>query len=328
MLGNEHDNAEAGARPNDEERDQPHVPMRLSLARSSSSLTSPFRRFVGQAGLRNNCIYCHIGMKTTSKFLVLIGLLVGVLGVVFPTVLHGDSWQWPSVVTACSPSSSYIAQVTPGSGFGSYERAITNREDNAIVIVSVRPAPGITNLVWSGKLINPVAPVHVYVSDGGYLVTMDNWHNVGYGPVIAIYDPKGRLLRHWSLDELFTPEERGQFIHSVSSISWHSGAIFGRGAETNLLIVPAQILPDPAEAWGYPNPVSLPAPLLPQPIAVPATGKRSRPEGKELRFTLRNATLLTPPAAPGNAEPDSAARRSQPVRSETNQPPAAAGSGR
>ena len=34
-----------------------------------------------------------------SKFLVLIGRLIRVLGVLFPTVLHGDSWGPPSVVT-------------------------------------------------------------------------------------------------------------------------------------------------------------------------------------------------------------------------------------
>ena len=33
--------AEQDAGPNDEERDQPHVPMRSSLARSSSSVSSP-----------------------------------------------------------------------------------------------------------------------------------------------------------------------------------------------------------------------------------------------------------------------------------------------
>jgi hypothetical protein len=231
-------------------------------------------------------------MKTTSKFLVPNGLLASMLGVLSPPVLHGDSWVAPSVVTVSSPSSTYVAQVTPGSGFfGGYERAITNRESNASVIVSVCPAPGITNLVWSGKLINPAAPVEVYVSDGGYLVAMDNWHNVGYGPVIAIYDPKGRLLRHWGLDELFSPEERRQLRHSVSSIWWRTGkANFGGGTEANLLVVPAV--------------------------------------GKSFRFALTNGTVLTPSATPGQADQYGAANGSQPSRSETNAASRAAGSRR
>jgi hypothetical protein len=231
-------------------------------------------------------------MKTTSRCLVLNGLLASVLGVLFPTVLHSDTWALPSVVTVSSPSSNYIAQVTPGSGgYGGYERAITNRASNASVSVSACPAPGIKNLVWSGKLINPAAPVEVYISDGGYLVTMDNWHSVGYGPVIAIYNPKGQLLRHWGLDELFTPEEQRQLRHSVSSIWWRTGKeTFGRGTETNLLTVPAK--------------------------------------GKTLRFALTNATLLTPSATLGNAERNGAANGSQPIRSETNRTSSAAGSRR
>jgi hypothetical protein len=204
-------------------------------------------------------------MKTTSKFLVLNGLLVGMFAFLFPTILRADSWAMPSVVNVSSPSSNYIAQVRPGSGgYGGYEAAITNRENNASAIVSVRSAPGVTNRVWSGKLINAFAPVEVYVSDAGYLVTMDTWQEVGYGPVIAIYDPKGRLLRHWRLDELFTPEEKRGLRHSVSSIWWHAGqAHFGGGTETNVLIVPAV--------------------------------------GKTFRFALTNATLLTSSATPGNA---------------------------
>jgi hypothetical protein len=28
--------------------------------------------------------------------------------------------------------------------------------------------------------LNPVAPVEFLVADNGHLVTIDNWHNVGY----------------------------------------------------------------------------------------------------------------------------------------------------
>ncbi len=167
-------------------------------------------------------------------------LLAGMLTILFAPGVQADSWALPTVVTVTSPSSNYIAQVFPGSGgYGGYERALTNREANASVIVS-RLDQGVTNVVWTGKLINPCAPVQVYVSDTGYLVTMDNWHAVGYGPIVAIYDPKGRLVRHWSLEELFKPEERQQLETSVSSISWHAGkAYFVGGTDTNTLVVPA-----------------------------------------------------------------------------------------
>jgi hypothetical protein len=211
----------------------------------------------------------------------------------FAPALHADSWPLPVVVTVTSPSSNYIAQVFPGSrGYGGYADALTNRQDNASVILSVRLEHGITKVVWTGKLVNPAAPVEVYVSDAGYLVTMDNWHQVGHGSIVAIYDPKGHLLRHWTLEELFKPEERRQLSYSASSIWWHPSnkAHFGVGDETNTFVVPAV--------------------------------------AKSFRFALTNGTLLMPSPTLTNAEPGGPVNRSQPVRSETLRTSEPAGSGR
>jgi hypothetical protein len=96
-----------------------------------------------------------------------------------------------------------------------------------------------TNLVWQGKLLNPAAPVEVYVSDKGGLVTLDNWHQIGYGPILVIYDPTGRLVRYWELKDLYTDEEQMKLDRSVSSIQWHTGkARFGTGTAANTFIVP------------------------------------------------------------------------------------------
>jgi hypothetical protein len=45
-------------------------------------------------------------------------------------------------------------------------------------------------------LKNPVAPVDTLLSNAGYLVTFDNWHNAGYGQVVAIYGPREAGDRH------------------------------------------------------------------------------------------------------------------------------------
>jgi hypothetical protein len=39
-------------------------------------------------------------------------------------------------------------------------------------------------------LQNPISPVEAILTDTGYLVTFDNWHNFGYGKVVAIYRPR------------------------------------------------------------------------------------------------------------------------------------------
>lgn len=155
----------------------------------------------------------------------------------FQFVLQGDSWMLPGVIRVGSASRNYVAEVTPSFLL---QQGTEAGERNARAVVSACPAPGVTNVVWSGKLMNPMAPVSVLVSDGGHLVTMDEWHFMGSGTVIAIYDPKGRLLRQWTMEELFEPEEMSRLPRSVSSTWWHAGpARFGSGNQTNVLIVPA-----------------------------------------------------------------------------------------
>ena len=42
-------------------------------------------------------------------------------------------------------------------------------------------------LAATAPLLNPVAPVDFFVTDRGFLITLDNWHNLGYGKVVAFY---------------------------------------------------------------------------------------------------------------------------------------------
>ena len=75
-------------------------------------------------------------------------------------------------------------------------------------------------------LLNPVAPVEFFVTDQGYLLTLDNWHNLGYGKVVALYGPDGAAIKSYELADLFSPDEINGFEHSVSSIWWHKGAAY------------------------------------------------------------------------------------------------------
>jgi hypothetical protein len=45
------------------------------------------------------------------------------------------------------------------------------------------------------ELVNPVAPVEFFVSNDRYLATLDNWHNRGYGKVVAFYSPDGNHIK-------------------------------------------------------------------------------------------------------------------------------------
>lgn len=163
-------------------------------------------------------------------------------GMLLAASTQADTWMPPHPVAVSSPSKTFIAQVIPGDGNPwNHERTITNREHNATVRVSARQPIGTTNLVCGGKLVNPVAPTGVYISDEGNLVTLDNWHNVGYGPVVVFYGPKGQLLRYWELKDLLTFVQRIDSM-SASSIWWSTGEPrFGEGIRTNSLIVPSVV---------------------------------------------------------------------------------------
>jgi len=75
-------------------------------------------------------------------------------------------------------------------------------------------------------LLNPVAPVEFFVTDQGNLITLDNWHNRGYGKVLVLYGPDGSPIKSYELKDLFLEEEIRQFDHSVSSIAWHKGPAY------------------------------------------------------------------------------------------------------
>lgn len=62
--------------------------------------------------------------------------------------------------------------------------------------------------------LNPVAPVFAAVSNDGALVTLDNWHNMGFGPVLAIYSPSGAVIHSYTLEELYRPEQIGKFVRA------------------------------------------------------------------------------------------------------------------
>lgn len=79
---------------------------------------------------------------------------------------------------------------------------------------------------WTAPLSNRVAPVSALVSDSGrYVVTFDNWHQVGYGDdVVAVFDgSNGTLLWKYRLEDVLSNEELCQIKCSVSSRWWARG---------------------------------------------------------------------------------------------------------
>jgi len=70
------------------------------------------------------------------------------------------------------------------------------------------------------ELVNPVAPIQIAVANDGAMITLDNWHNVGYGAVVAIYAPDGKLRAKYGLADLFAARDLEKIGQSVSSRWW------------------------------------------------------------------------------------------------------------
>ncbi len=85
-------------------------------------------------------------------------------------------------------------------------------------------------------LFNPVAPVEYFVSNNGHLATLDNWHNLGYGKVVVLYNSNGKVIRSYELTDLFFPEEVEAFTKSVSSIHWRTNPTLIRPDQKTLLV--------------------------------------------------------------------------------------------
>lgn len=163
---------------------------------------------------------------------------VGVLLCACAAAARADSWPGAVVKEVFSESRDWFVRVVPGTSIGDtvgfesgpkgpYAKAEFYR----------RQADRSYRLMTERTLLNPVAPVAFFVTDRGYLATLDNWHNMGYGKIAAFYSPDGVLIRSYALSELFTAEEIGRFSESVSSIWWRKETTYVREGQQSLYVM-------------------------------------------------------------------------------------------
>jgi hypothetical protein len=148
-----------------------------------------------------------------------------------------DSWAAPRIREAFSESREHFVRVLPGESLGDvYGFAGGKRGKYARAEFYRRGADRSYRLAAETELLNPVAPVEFFVADDGRLATLDNWHNLGHGKVVSIYDAAARLVRAYELHELFPAAEAGGFPRSVSSIHWRKGPAYVRADQQTLLV--------------------------------------------------------------------------------------------
>lgn len=167
-----------------------------------------------------------------------------VLGVMLVVALAGpalgwaDQWSAPQTREVWSQSRDYFVRVVPGKGVGDtvgFRGAPTGPPATAELYRrerdrSYRP-------VWTISLVNPVAPVDLFLTDRGYVATLDNWHNMGHGKIVAFYSPAGKLIRAYALEDLFSAAEIEELRRSVSSIWWRKPAAYVREDQQTLYVM-------------------------------------------------------------------------------------------
>ena len=153
--------------------------------------------------------------------------LIAALAFGFASPAHADDWAGPQVREVFSASRDHFVRVIPGNSIGdTVGFAGAAKGEYASAEFYRRAGDRSYRRVASARLLNPVAPVDFFVSNHGRLVTIDNWHNRGYGMVVAVYDAAGKPVKAYTLADLFSRAEIDASQHSVSSIAWHSGPIY------------------------------------------------------------------------------------------------------
>jgi hypothetical protein len=140
-------------------------------------------------------------------------------------IAQGDDWPAPVIREVFSPSRSYFVRVLPGKSLGdTVGFSGAAKGPYATAEFYRREEDRSYRLKATAALVNPVAPVEFFVTDRGFLIILDNWHNLGYGKVVAFYTPEGKPIRAYALADLFTQSEIEKFDHSVSSIRWRKSS--------------------------------------------------------------------------------------------------------
>ena len=148
-----------------------------------------------------------------------------------------DQWPAPQTREVWSQSREYFVRVIPGKGIGEtvgFRGAPTG--PSATAELYRRASDRSYRLAWTISLVNPVAPIDLFLTDRGYLVTLDNWHNMGHGKIAVFYAPDGKLVRGHALEDLFSAAEIDKLPRSVSSIWWRKQTAYVRSDQQSLYV--------------------------------------------------------------------------------------------
>lgn len=164
-------------------------------------------------------------------------IILFVVSTVIPQSTAADSWPAAQTKEVFSKSREWFVRVVPGQSIGdTVGFAGAPKGPHARAEFYQRMADRSYRLMTEVSLLNPVAPVIFFVTDRGYLVTLDNWHNMGFGKIVVSYSSQGRVIKAYELSDLFSRQEIEAFTHSASSIWWRTETAYVRSGERSVYV--------------------------------------------------------------------------------------------
>jgi hypothetical protein len=112
------------------------------------------------------------------------------------SVAGADDWPAARVFVVFSDNGRYFVRFVPGESVGDtvgFSGAPKGKYATAL-LYALQADRGY-RLQHEVTLTNPVSPLAALVADDGAFITLDNWHNVGFGKVAAIYSVSSRYWR-------------------------------------------------------------------------------------------------------------------------------------
>jgi hypothetical protein len=143
--------------------------------------------------------------------------------VTFVQVASADDWPGPVERLVFSPSLHFRMRILPGKSVGdTVGFSGSPKGPYATAELSSKSGSNDYKPTRSFTLLNPVLPVDALLSDSGHLITIDNWHNMGYGKVVVLYGSNGAVVRAYTLQDLFPATDIARFVRSTSSVWWRN----------------------------------------------------------------------------------------------------------
>lgn len=121
------------------------------------------------------------------------------------TTVQADQWVTPTARTLASPNHKLQAVITPAS------------DGKSGATVAIGPTQGTAKTF---KLADDWMPVDAVLFNDGSLLTLDHWHQLGFGNVATLYTRDGKVRWTKMLADLIGKRLAEKAPHSVSSIWW------------------------------------------------------------------------------------------------------------